>query len=139
MRATKVAIASALRADPNIDVPSTGVYAVERSILPKLPSVEVIGVSSERVGNGPMVQHAMRIEVTVGGQSEDDIDDQLDELVGAVRRRLDAAENGNEHIAQTDGQNALVTLGSTAWSVSAQGGGGVIRGASVSILVEVNE
>ena len=139
MRASKVAIAAALRTDSNIDVFSTSIYAVERSVLPKLPSIEIIGVSSERVGNGPLARHTMRIEVTVGGQSEDDIDDRLDELVGAVRRRLDAAEQGIDPVVLADGQNAIIELGGSAWSVSAPGGGGVIRGASISLTCEVNE
>ena len=101
MRATKVAIAKALRTDAEVSelVPVTSVYAVERATLPTLPAVEVIGLSSERVGDGPMVQHELSVEVTVSHQSEDGADELLDAVVRAVRQRIGAAERQLRPIA----------------------------------------
>ena len=58
MRPVKVAIAAALAADDAVSalVPAAQIYATERATLPTLPAVEVIAVSSERVGDGPMVR-----------------------------------------------------------------------------------
>ena len=58
MRATKQAIAEAIRTDAAVAelVPLGQVFAVERAVLPTLPSVECIAVSSERVDTGPMVR-----------------------------------------------------------------------------------
>ena len=92
MRAAKRALAAALASDPAVAelVPATSVYAVERSTLPTLPAVEVIALSSDRVGDGPLVRHSMSIEVTVSHTSEDSADELLDAIVTAVRQRLDA-------------------------------------------------
>ena len=53
MRATvKTAIAAALRTDDGGVcklVPREQIYAVERATIPVLPSIEMVGVSSERV------------------------------------------------------------------------------------------
>ena len=67
MRATKVAIADALRDDPAVSalVPSAQVFAVERATVPSCRSIEVIAVTSERVGDGPMVKHELAVECTV--------------------------------------------------------------------------
>ena len=89
MRATKTAIAEALRTDAAVSelVPPAQIYAVERATLPTLPAVEVIALSSERVDTGPMVRHAMNVEVTVSHQAEDGADELLDAVVRAVRAR----------------------------------------------------
>ena len=73
MRATKTAIAEALRTDAAVSelVPATSVYATERATLPTLPAIEVIAVSTERVEDGPMVRHELSIEVTVSHATED--------------------------------------------------------------------
>ena len=67
MRPTKVAIAEALRSDEQRDPHWSRPHRFSRSNaprLPTLPAVEVIGLSSERVGDGPMVRHELSIEVT---------------------------------------------------------------------------
>ena len=94
MRSTKLAIADALRTDPAVAelVPDAQVFAVERATIPTLPSVEVIGISSERVGDGPMVRHELAVEVTVSHATEDGADAALDSIVRAVRARLSGAE-----------------------------------------------
>ena len=65
MRPVKLAIALALKSDPAVSVlvPPAQVYAVERSTVPQLPSIEVIGLSSERVDTGPMVRHELSCRV----------------------------------------------------------------------------
>ena len=95
MRSTKLAIADALRTDPAVAelVPDAQVFAVERATIPTLPSVEVIGISSERVGDGPMVRHELAVEVTVSHATEDGADAALDSIVRAVRARLSGAES----------------------------------------------
>ena len=67
MRPVKTAIAAALQTDAAVSelVPAAQVFSVERSTIPTLPAVEVIGVTSERVGDGPMVRHDLSCEVTV--------------------------------------------------------------------------
>ena len=96
MRPTKLAIADALRIDPAVGelVPAAQVFAVERATVPALPSIEVIGVSSERIGDGPLIRHAMNVEVTASSPTEDGADLALDAIVAAVRARLsDAADS----------------------------------------------
>ena len=66
MRATKRALAEALRTDAAVLVPPAQIYAVERATVPVLPSIEVIGISTERVDSGPMARHEMSCEITVG-------------------------------------------------------------------------
>ena len=141
MRPVKVAIAEALRIDPAVSelVAPTQIYAVERSTIPLLPSVEIIGVTSERVGDGPMVRHALSCEITVASATEDAADAALDAIVRAVRARLSAAENSNDPISLADGEGVLVVLEATRWSVSAADKASVIRGASVSVTAEASE
>ena len=76
MRASKQAIAAALAADAAVAalVPAAQVFSVERATIPSLPAVEVIGLSSERVGDGPMLRHELSIECTVSHQTEDGAD-----------------------------------------------------------------
>lgn len=141
MRATKRAIAEAIRTDAAVLslVPAAQVFAVERATLPTLPSIEVIGVSSERVDSGPMVRHLIAIEITVSHQSEDGADEALDKLVRAVRARLSDAEQGGTPIRLESRQTVVCELGGTRWSVSASGTSGVIRGASVDVRAEASE
>ena len=141
MRPVKVAIAEALRTDAAVSelVPRTSVYAVERATLPTLPAVEVIGLSSERVGDGPMARHELSIECTVRHPSEDGADSLLSGVVMAVRERLGAAELSNAPIAQEGGEGVLVVLGGTRWSISAADASGVVRGASIALTAEVRE
>ena len=65
-RASKQAIAAALREDAEVAalVPDEQIYAVERAVLPTLPAIEIVGLSSE-VDTWPMVRHELSIEVTV--------------------------------------------------------------------------
>ena len=130
MRATRQAIAEAIRTDPAVAelVPGSQVFAVERATLPSLPAVECIAVSTERVDTGPMVLHQIAIEITVASPSEDDADALLDQLVAAVRRRVSDAEQGENPIRLVTGQTAVCALGGTRWSTSASGSSGVIRG-----------
>ena len=141
MRATKVAIAAALRTDAAVSgcVPDAQIFATERAVLPSLPSVEVIGVSSERVDEGPMIRHELSIECTVSHQAEDGADELLDSIVRAVRARLRDAEHSTRPIALASGEGCLCVLGGPRWSTSAANTSGVIRGASVSVSAEVAE
>ena len=122
MRPVKVAIAEALRTDAAVSelVPRTSVYATERATIPQLPSVEVVGVSSERVDTGPLIRHELSIEVTVSHPTEDAADELLDAVVMAVRQRLDAAERQLPPIALESGEGCLCVLAGTRWSVSAR-------------------
>lgn len=140
MRATKLAIAEALRTDASVaqTVPPGQVYSVERATLPTLPSIECIGVSSEPIDSA-MVKHSIAIEVTVTSAAEDDADALLDAIVRAVRRRLSDAEQGGDPISLVSRQTVLCELGGTRWSVSASGSSGVIRGAAVDVQTVVNE
>ena len=141
MRATKHALAEALRTDAAVSelVPATSVYAVERATVPTLPAVEVIGLSSERVDDGPLVRHALSVEVTVSHATEDGADELVDAVVRAVRQRIDAAERQLPPIALAGGEGCLCMLGGTRWSVSASAASSVIRGAAVALSVEVAE
>ena len=141
MRATKTAIAAALLSDNNVTtlVPPAQIYAVERATLPTLPAVEVIAVSSERVGDGPMVKHALSVEITAAHSTEDGADELLDAVVRAVRQRLSAAEHQIAPIALASGKGCLVVLNGTRWSISAANASGVVRGASVALSVVVGE
>ena len=95
MRATKVAIAAAIAADAAVSelVPAAQVFAVERATVPTLPAIELVGVTSSRVGDGPMIRHLLSIEVTVSHSTENGADELLDGAVRAVRRRLGAARS----------------------------------------------
>ena len=141
MRATKTAIAEALRTDAAVSelVPATSVYATERATLPTLPAIEVIAVSTERVEDGPMVRHELSIEVTVSHATEDGADEALDDVVRAVRQRLDAAERQFPEIALASGEGCLVVLAGTRWSVSASAASGIVRGASVAVTAMSDE
>ena len=141
MRATKTAIAAALRTDAAVSelVPDAQVFAVERATIPNLPAVEVFALSSERVDTGPMVRHELSVECTVSHPTEDGADTLLDAIVRAVRARLSDAEHSTRPIALAGGEGALCVLGGTRWSISAANTSGVIRGASVSVHVEVAE
>ena len=88
VRATKQAIAEALRIDPAVSelVPAAQVFAVERATLPTLPSIELVGVSSERVDTGPLVKHELSVQCTVSHPTEDGADELLDSIV-RVRTR----------------------------------------------------
>ena len=141
IRAVKQAIAAALREDAEVAalVPDAQIFAVERATVPTLPAVEVIGLSSERVNDGPLVRHELSVEVTVSHATEDGADELLDAVVRAVRQRIDAAERQLPPIALAGGEGALCTLGGTRWSVSASSTSSVIRGAAVALSVEVSE
>ena len=142
MRVTKTAIAAALAADDAVSalVPVTSIYAVERATLPTLPAVEVIGLSSERVDAGPLVRHALSVEITASHQTEDGCDELLDAIVRAVRQRLDAAERQLPPIALAEsGEGCLCVLAATRWSISAGNASSVIRGAAIAVSVAVSE
>ena len=137
MRQTKLAIAAALAADAAVSelVQTAQVYAVERSVVPTLPSIEVIGLSSERADSGPLLVHELSIEVTVGHSQEDAADELLDSIVRAVRARLSAAETTDDPIALATRETVVVELKGTRWSVSGSAASGVVRGASVALSV----
>ena len=139
MRPVKVALSRALRTDAAVSelVPPAQVFSVERSTVPVLPSIEVIGLSSERVDTGPMLRHELSIEVTVRHPSEDGADELLDAVVRAVRARLSDAEHSTRPIDLASGEGCLVVLAGTRWSISASDASSVIRGAAVSLSVEV--
>ena len=141
MRAIKVAIAAALAADTAVSelVPDAQIFAVERATIPTLPSIEVIGVSSELVDTGPLVRHQLSVEVTVRSAAEDTADAALDALVRAVRQRLSAAAREIPRIALADGGSVLIELGGTRWSVSASDATSIVRGAAISLTVEASE
>ena len=141
MRASKLAIAAALAADPAVAalVPESQIFAVERATLPTLPAVELVGVTSERQDTGPLVRHELSIEITVSHASEDGADTLLDSIVAAVRSRLSDAEVESRPITLPDGSVVVIGLAGTRWSVSASDPSGVIRGAAVSLTVEVDE
>ena len=141
MRPVKVALSRALRTDAAVSelVPPTQIYAVERSTVPVLPSIEVIGLSSERVDTGPMLRHELSCEITVASATEDKADELLDDAVRAVRQRIGAAERQLRPIALASGEGCLCVLGGTRWSISAPSTSGVIRGAAISLSVEVGE
>ena len=141
MRATKLAIAAALAADAAVSnlIPAAQVFAVERAVIPALPSIEIIGISSERIGDGPLVKHELSIECTVSHPTEDAADLALDAIVAAVRVRLSAAAYGGRPISLADGGNVLVELEATRWSVSAADKSSVVRGASVGVTAQVSE
>ena len=138
MRPVKLAIAAALQDQLTTLQLAASVHAVERATLPDLPAVEVIGVSSERVDNA-MVRHELSLEVTVSAADEDTADARLSDLVQAIRRRVDEAENGLQPIALDSGENIVTELQTTRWSVSASGTGGVVRGAAVAMSCAVAE
>ena len=72
MRATKLAVAEALRTDAAVAglVPGAQIYSVERVTVPQLPAIECIGSSSEPIDSS-MIKHAIAIEVTVSHSDED--------------------------------------------------------------------
>ena len=141
MRPVKLAIADALRADPAVgeQVPAAQVFAVERAVIPVLPAVEVIAVTSERADTGPLIRHTMSVEITVSAITEDAADAALDSIVKAIRARLADAEYSTVPIALASGEGVLVELGGVRWSVSATNKSSVIRGASVGVTAQVSE
>ena len=141
MRSTKLAIADALRADPAVgeQVPAAHIFAVERAVIPVLPAVEIIAVTSERADAGPLIRHSMSVECTVSAITEDAADAALDAIVKAVRDRLADAEYSTHPISLVDGENVLVELGGVRWSISATDKSSVIRGASVGVTASVGE
>ena len=141
MRASKRAIAAAFAAEHAITtlVPATQIHATEKATLPSLPSVELIGVTSERQETGPLLRHSLSIEITVSHVTEDGADELLTSIVQAVRRRLLDAETSERPIVLEDGSVALIELGGVRWSVSAGGSGGIVRGAAVSVAVGSDE
>ena len=141
MRATRRALADALRVSDAVTrlVPPAQIYAVERSTIPTLPSVEVIGLTSERVGDGPLVRHEVAIEVTVRHPAEDAADEALDAIVLAVWERVGAAERDLMPIALASGEGVRPVLGSTRWSINAADQSSIVRGASIALSVEVAE
>ena len=141
MRTVKQAITKALADDDAVSalVPTERIYAVERSTLPTLPSIELIALSSEPQESGPMVRHSMSCEITVSHQTEDGADELLDGIVRAVRQRIGAAEHQIAPIALASGENALCVLHGTRWSVSVSAASSVMRGAAISLSVEVSE
>ena len=140
MRDAKAAIARALADDAAVSslVPASQVFAVERATLPTLPSIEVIGLSSE-VDTWPMVRHELSVECTVTHATEDGADLALDAIVAAVRARLFDAERGERPIDLPTRAGLTVELRATRWSVSASGSVGVVRGASVAASVLVSQ
>ena len=137
MRATKVAIAAALAADTAVSdlVPVSQIYAVERATIPALPSIELIGVTSERQATA-LVRHEIQVEITVAATTEDAADETLDAIVKAIRGRLSAAENGISPVTLAGGANAVVVVQSVRWSISASDKASVIRGASIAVSAE---
>ena len=142
MRAAKAAIAKALRDDPAVLalVPAAQVFATERAVLPVLPAIEVLAVTSERT-DPPLIRHEMSVEVTVGHPAEDEADELLDRIVQAIRGRLSDAESESAPIILEDGSTALVELQGIRWSTtSADNKAGIIRGAAIALAVaEVDE
>ena len=130
MRATKTAIAEALRSDDAVLalVPREQIYAVERATIPVLPSVEIIAISSERVGGGPMERHELSVECTVSHPTEDGADAALDGIVRAVRQRLGASENSERPILLASGEGACWRAVRACWSCLAGHGGLSPRG-----------
>ena len=108
MRDAKIAIIKALAADPAVHALAPACYTVERAAVPQLPSIEAIAVSSERVGNGPMVRHLMDLECTVSHATEDGVDELLDGLIQAVRRRVSDAESATRPIRARGRANGRV-------------------------------
>ena len=141
MRPVKVAIAAALAADTAVSnlVKDSQIFSVERATIPVLPAIEVIAITSARIDTGPMTRHELSVEVTVSHSDETGADKLLDSIVAAVRGRLLASEHAGRPIALPSGENVLVSLEGTRWSVSASVGAGVVRGASVALSVEASE
>lgn len=135
MRAVKIAIANAVAHDPAVVilVPVDQVYAVERATIPLLPSIEVIGVSSEPQDDGPMVRHLLSIEITVSHTDEDGADDALNAIVSAVRQRLAAAAQQERPIVGADDEVVPCAALTTRWSVSADAAGSIVRAAAVAV------
>ena len=141
MRPVKVALSRALRTDAAVCelVPPAQVFSVERSTVPVLPSIEVIGLSSERVDTGPLIRHELSVECTVRHPSEDGADSLLSDIVRAVRQRVIDAEHTTRPIVLLSGEGCLVVLAGTRWSISASDASSVIRGAAIALSVEVAE
>ena len=141
MRTVKLAVRDALVSDEAIRllVPPPQIHSVERAVLPTLPSIEVVGVSSEVQETGPLIGHSMSVEVTVSHATEDGADERLDSIVAAVRVRLQAAEVETNPIVMPSGAVAVCELLGTRWSTSAGGQSGVVRGAAIALSCAVDE
>ena len=137
MRAVKTAIAQALATDEDVSalVPAKQVFSTERATIPKLPSVEVVAIASSPQDTGPLLRHALSIEITVTNPTEDGADAELDSLVRACRERLSDAAQLVRPITRPDGEAVPVTLLATRWSVSAADASSIVRGAAVSVEV----
>ena len=142
MRSSKIAIVAALaKYDAIIAlVPSSNIHAVERSVLPTLPAIEIVGMSSERTDR-PLIRHQLSCEITVLSPTEDGADEALDGIVLAVRGRLSAAEAESDPIVLPDGATAQVELRDVRWSTTATDStSSIIRGAAIGLAVsEVDE
>ena len=142
MRPVKVAIATALAADDAVSalVPAAQIYATERATLPTLPAVEVIAVSSERVDDGPLVRHALSVEVTVSHATEDGADALLDDAVRAVRQRIDAAERqASQRLRWRTAQAVCACLVGHAGPSARRLRRASIRGAAIAVTGLVEE
>ena len=140
MRSTRIAIADAFKSDPAIAslVPAEQIFAVERSTIPALPAIELVGLTSERM-DFALVKHAISVEISVSNASEDGADGALDQIVRAVRARLATAESTIDPIALPSAALVVVALEQTRWSVSAASQSSVIRAAAISLTAEVGE
>lgn len=137
MRAIKLAVAKALATDDAVAllVPATSIYATERAVLPTLPAVEIVAVSSERTER-PLIRHVLSVEITAAHQTEDGADELLDAIVLAVRQRLSVAEAESDPIVLPDGSVALVELQGVRWSTSATDNkASIVRGAAIGLAV----
>ena len=139
MRATKVAIAEALRIDPAVSelVPPGQVFAVERATVPVLPSIEILAIRSE--ASDYLVTHELSVECTVSHPTEDGADERLDGIVRAVRARLLTAQDTTDPIALPDSERLSIEVSDTRWSISASDASSVVRGASIAVAVQVND
>ena len=137
MRASKLAIRDALASDEAVAclVPVEQIHSTEKAVLPVLPAIELVAISSERTDR-PLIKHQLSCEVTASDRSESGADETLDTIVAAVRRRLSAAEAEVDPIVLSNGETALVELGGVRWSVSAGGPSSVIRGAAIALSVQ---
>ena len=137
MRAIKLAVAKALATDDAVAllVPAMSIYATERAVLPTLPAVEIVAVSSERTER-PLIRHVLSVEITAAHQTEDGADELLDAIVLAVRQRLSVAEAESDPIVLPDGSVALVELQGVRWSTSATDNkASIVRGAAIGLAV----
>ena len=137
VRAAKTAITKALADYPAVAalVPVERIFTTERAVLPTLPAIELLIVSSER-SERPLIEHRMSVEITVSNPSEDGADELLDAIVTAVRQRLSDAEAESAPIILPSGEVALVELMGIRWSTSATDNkASIVRGAAIELSV----